>query len=169
MDNTQDHSKEEVIDKEEGETCEKCTTLEEYKIGWQRAQADYQNLQKETENRRTELVQMSELQILEEFIPVYDNFKKAAAHTPENEDKEWQNWAKGIDFIKQQFGTVLKSHNIEEIITVGEVFTTEKHEALGEEEHDEYDDGVIVKEVDAGYTMRGKVIKVAKVIINKKA
>ena len=42
---------------------------EEYKAGWMRAQADYQNLQKEVENRRSEWARMSEAQILEDFIP----------------------------------------------------------------------------------------------------
>ncbi|OGH82112.1 MAG: nucleotide exchange factor GrpE, partial [Candidatus Magasanikbacteria bacterium RIFOXYB1_FULL_40_15] len=46
---------------------------EEYKAGWMRAQADYQNLQKEVENRRSEWARMSEAQILEDFIPVYDH------------------------------------------------------------------------------------------------
>ena len=39
--------------------------------------ADYKNLQNEISTRRSEWAQMSEIQILEDFIPVYENFKKA--------------------------------------------------------------------------------------------
>ena len=140
---------------------------DEYKQGWQRAVADYQNLQKETRERRQEWVEMSEQQILEEFIPVYNNFKKAFAHHPniggENE-KQLQNWINGIGFIQRQFAEVMRAHKVEEIKTVGEKFDPAFHEAVGSEASDQAH-GIILKEIDGGYTMNGRVIKVAKVII----
>jgi len=142
--------------------------LEEYKLGWQRAQADYANLQKEMSDKRTELLVWSERQILEEFIPVLDNFKKAFASKQSEWDKEQENWVKGIGYIMKQFENVVLAHGIESIKTVGEVFNPELHEAAGEEHSDECDEDVIVKEVDPGYTMKGNVIKVAKVIVCKK-
>ena len=57
--------------------------IEEYKSGWQRAQADYKNLQAEIDKKKSEWVKMSELQVLSDFMPVYDNFKKAFSHHPE--------------------------------------------------------------------------------------
>jgi molecular chaperone GrpE len=145
--------------------------MEEYKLGWQRALADYQNLQKETAARRAELVSLSEQQIVEEFIPVYDNFKKAYSFHPEvdasEEGKKIQNWITGISFIMKQFGDVLKSYKVEEIKTVGEKLDTRVHEAAGEEEVEGKEPGTIVREIDGGYTMGGRVIKPAKVIIAK--
>lgn len=139
----------------------------EYKLGWQRAIADYQNLKKETETRRAEWVQMSEQQILEEFIPVYDHFKAAFSHHPELSDdqKNIKNWIDGIGYIMKQFGDVLKSHGVEEIKTVGEKFDPEVHESAGEEEGGE--SGKIIKEVVGGYKMGKRVIKPARVIIYK--
>lgn len=139
-----------------------------FKISWQRALADYQNLQKETATRRAEWVQMSEQQILEDFIPVYDNFKKAFAHHPEiSEDmKQVKNWIDGIGYIMRQFEEVLKAHNVAEIKTVGEQFNPQFHEAVSEEEGGKKP-GEILKEIDGGYKMGTRVIKVAKVIISK--
>jgi molecular chaperone GrpE len=144
--------------------------IEEYKVGWQRAVADYQNLKKEMEDRRVEMFHWSEEKILTEFIPVYDNFKKAFAHHPELDGadefhKKIQNWVNGIGFIKKQFEDVLKSHGVEEISIVG-AFNPEFHDAVVEEES-ELEHGVIVREVESGYTMNGKVIKVAKVVVSK--
>lgn len=153
------------------DSCENCDTLaqqmQEYKAGWQRANADYQNLQRETQEKRSEWIRMSELQILEEFIPVYDNFKKAFGHQPaEGEEKKWENWAQGIQYIMKQFGDIIKNHQVEEIKTVGEAFDPHMHDAVGEEESDQ-PEGMIIREMDAGYTMNGKVVKPAKVIIAK--
>jgi molecular chaperone GrpE len=133
----------------------------DYKDGWQRALYDYQNLQKEVARQRSEWATMSELQILEEFLPVYSNFKKAF-----ESNKEDTSWSKGIGFIMKQFGDVLRNHGIEEMKTVGELFDASKHEIVGEE-LSEQPEHVILKEIDTGYTMKGKVIKVAKVVVAK--
>jgi molecular chaperone GrpE len=161
------------VSKDECENCEQVKKESEgYKQGWQRALADYNNLQKETKSRMSEWIQMSELQILEEFIPVYDNFKKAFAHHPEldittEEGKRIKNWVDGIGYIMKQFGEVLKNHKVEEIKTVGEKFDPKMHETVSEEEMEGKEHGEIVKEMDGGYMMGERVVKVAKVIIAK--
>ena len=146
--------------------------VEEYKKDWQRALADYKNLQKETSERRGEWAQMSKSQILEDFIPVYDNFKSAFFHHPilqaDNEEhKQMKNWIDGIGYIMKQFGDVIKNHGIEEIKTVGEKFDPNMHESMGEEEMEGKETGIVIKELVAGYKMGNKGIKAAKVIIAK--
>lgn len=140
----------------------------DYKDGWQRALSDYQNLQKEVARQRSEWATMSELQILEEFLPVYSNFKKAFAsgtiHDTWNTTQA--GWVKGIEYIMKQFADVLRNHGIEEMKTVGELFDASKHEIVGEELSEE-PEHVILREIDTGYTMKGKVIKVAKVVVAK--
>jgi len=150
-----------LVRKEEKEIKQKC---EEYKQGWQRAVADYKNLQKETSERRQLLLEMSEQQILEEFIPVYGHLKLAI----NNEQLTNNNdpWLQGVRHVAKQFENILKAHKVEEIKTVGEKFDPKFHETVGEEESDK-EHGTILKEIDGGYTMGGRVIKVAKVIIAK--
>lgn len=141
------------------------------KTNWQRALADYKNLQREIGARRAEWAQMSEQQILEEFIPVYDNFKKAFSHLSElkvdnAEYKQIKNWTDGIGYIMKQFGEVLKARGVEEIKTVGEKFDPKFHETVGEEEADQAS-GTVLREVDGGYKMGKRVFKAAKVVITK--
>jgi molecular chaperone GrpE len=139
---------------------------EEYKANWQRALADYRNLQKETAVMRSQWAQMSEENILQNFIPVYENFKKAfSAPLSADGDKQWQGWKQGIEYIMKQFGDVLKSYNVQEIKTVGEQFDPHWHEAVSEEEGGEA--GIILKEIEGGYKRGDKVIKPARVIISK--
>ena len=141
---------------------------EEYKANWQRALADYRNLQKETAAMRSQWAQMSEENILQNFIPVYENFKKAfGAPLSANGEKQWENWKQGIEYIMKQYGDVLKSYNVQEIKTVGEKFDPRLHEAVSEEEVGGQEAGVILKEVEGGYKMGDRVIKPARVIISK--
>lgn len=150
-----------------------CDSCEKYKYGWARAQADYQNLVRETEEKKKEYMTWSKQMILEDFIPVYDNFKKAFAmeHLPVGKaggtrNKEQENWIKGIEYIMKQYGDILKNHGVVEMKTVGEKFDPAKHEAMQEEESDEEGE-TILRELDAGYMMGEKVVKAAKVVVSK--
>ncbi|OGH64996.1 MAG: nucleotide exchange factor GrpE [Candidatus Magasanikbacteria bacterium RIFCSPHIGHO2_01_FULL_41_23] len=150
---------------------------ETLRTGWQRAVADYQNLQREVAEQKKDWAAWSELRVLEEFIPVYDNFKKAFVSVPNvveesqtesSDGKKWLNWSQGIGYIMKQFGDILKAHQIEEIKTVGEMFDPRMHDSVGEEVS-EMPEHTIIREIDGGYIMKGKVVKVAKVIVAKKA
>ncbi len=149
--------------------CENCARLneemEKFKIGWQRALADYQNLQKETVARRVEWARMSEQQIIEEFIPVYENLKMSLdSSNCENENNPWLN---GVKLVLKQFADILKSHDVEEIQAVGKKFDPKFHEAIGEEKVEKKKSGEIIKVINGGYIMGDKVIKAAKVIVAK--
>ncbi len=160
----------------ESHVCAGCSATkqeaEEYKRSWQRALADYTNLQKETAARRLEWAEMSSRQILEEFIPIYDNFKKAFFHQPElpQEDdtsRKIKNWMDGIGHIQRQFNEVLRQNKVQEIPTVGTLFDPSLHESVAEEEASGQEHGVIVREIDGGYKLGERVIRVAKVVIAK--
>ena len=152
-----------------GKSCKKCADLknecDQYKTGWQRALADYQNLQKEMLARRTEWAQMSEQQILEEFIPVYEHLKMAIGD--ERLTNEKNPWLDGVRHVLKQFADIFKSHGVEEIETVGEKFNPELHEAVGHEPMEGAGEDEILREISGGYTMGGRVIKAARVIVAK--
>lgn len=151
--------------------CKNCEKLEsecaEYKTGWQRALADYKNLQTEIEKRRGEWAQMSEMQVLNDFLPVFENFKKAFGVETQDIASSSENWRKGIGHIMKQFGDVLKAHGLEEIKTVGEQLDLKFHEVVGEEAVEGIEAGTIVREVETGYVVGERVVKAAKVIVAK--
>jgi len=133
--------------------------------GWQRAQADYANLKKETEKRQKDIVEFANATFMSEVLPVYNHFKLAIAHIPEDQRK--QDWIVGIDHIKTEFKSFLRKYNIEEIKTVGEKFDPNLHEAVAHEEREGFAEDVIYEEVDSGYMLGDKVIGPAKVKVAK--
>lgn len=140
----------------------------DYKDKWMRAHADYQNLVKESAAQRAEWAKMSEIHILEEFIPVYENFKKAFAMPVDEGDKQFENWKKGIEYIKKQFADILTQHDVEEIPTVGQAFDPAIHEALSEEASDDHEDGMVIRELSGGYKVGERILQAAKVVVCKK-
>jgi len=137
----------------------------EYMQGWQRAQADYQNLQKETEAWKIEFVQYAKADFILELLPVYSHYKTALEHIPE-EDKS-KDWVQGIQLIFKQLQSLIEKFNIKEIKTVGEAFDHNIHEAVGTDIDESKDDDIILKDVQPGYVLGDKTLQPAKVIINK--
>jgi molecular chaperone GrpE len=134
---------------------------DEYFSGWQREKADFLNYKKQEFERLKETLNIAKESLFKELIPVLDNFNLAQKAIPE-EEKE-KNSIKGLLLIKKQLEDSLKSLGLEEIETIGKQFDPKIHEAVEEVEGAE--PGVIVEEVQKGYSFQGKIIRVAKVKI----
>lgn len=139
---------------------------EENLSGWQKALADYQNLQKDTDRRLKDLESFVRSDIILELLPIFDNYQTAITHIPDEQKKE--SWAIGLEHILRMWEEFLNSHSIEKIKTIGEKFDTNFHESVGEINDKGKDDHVIVEEKQTGYKINNMVIRPAKVIINNK-
>ncbi len=146
---------------------------EEYLNGWKRAQADYHNLEREIDQKKSEWIKMANADLLAQLLPIYDNLKLALKHVPEEQKKS--DWVVGIEHIKNQLSKLLEENGIEEIKTIGEKFNPELHEAVSVVKSDKHKKetgqidkgGLIKEEVRPGYKLNGKVLYPAKVIVNE--
>src|SRR3989344_1863613 len=138
---------------------------DEYLDGWKRARADYQNYKKETEKKTAEMIQFANASLVAELLPIYNHFKLALAHVPEDQKKV--EWVIGFEHIYRQLTDFLKNLGIEEIKTVSEKFNPDIHEAVAHEAKDGFAADMIFAEVSPGYTLHGTVVVPAKVKVAK--
>ncbi|MBI4406990.1 MAG: nucleotide exchange factor GrpE [Candidatus Kerfeldbacteria bacterium] len=136
----------------------------EYKNLAVRATADYRNLQRESDQRMQTMRQFANDQLLTELCPLVDYFDSALAAVPS--DQADQSWIQGVRHIQDYLMKILKDNNVERMPTAAQLFDPNLHEAVGEEVSDQPDQ-TIIREVQAGFTLHGKVIRHAKVIIAK--
>ncbi|RJQ35132.1 nucleotide exchange factor GrpE [Candidatus Parcubacteria bacterium] len=139
---------------------------EENLAGWQKALADYQNLQKEMDKRLSSMADFVSSAFILELLPIFDNYQLAINHIPENQKKE--QWAIGLEHILKLWESFLADHKIEKIKTIGQKFDPYIHESIGSVEDKDQEDQIIVEEKLAGYRTIDSVIRPAKVIINNK-
>jgi molecular chaperone GrpE len=130
---------------------------EDYLNGWKRAQADYANLEREIESKKSDWIRLANEDLLIQILPVYDNLKLALEHA----SGEKNDWVVGVEHVVAQFKKVLEDNSVEEIETVGAEFDPEVHEAIKKESKG----NIIKKQVSAGYKLNGKVLYPAKVIL----
>ena len=148
----------------------KCKHCEEYLNGWKRAQADYENLKKSTAQEKESFAKFANLNLILEFITIYNNFKLSFEHLPEN--LKDNDWVKGIQHTENQFKKVLEQNGVEEILpSVDEEFNANEMEAIedNKKEIKKYGnkeiENKIEKVVSRGYKLKDKVIIPAKVVV----
>ena len=99
------------------------------------------------------------------FLPILDNFEKAEKETPE--DLKNNQYFKGLLQIKNQIQDFLKNQGVKEIESVGKKFDLNLHEIVVEIELKDKEPGIIVEEIQKGYLIEDKLLRVAKVKIAK--
>lgn len=142
--------------------CPKCA---EYKSGWQRALADYENLKRDMVKNAADSRNRIKADFAEQLLPVMDNFDQAVTHAPQLDDAKLNNWLQGVTFIKQQFAQVFTEMGLEEITATGH-FDPHLHDVV-EERESEQEAGEILEVVSAGWKIGEMVIRPAKVIVSK--
>ena len=136
---------------------------EQHLDGWKRAKADYLNLKKQTDKEKEDIAQFAQATAIMQFLPVYDNLKRATSHIPADQLK--QDWVQGVVHIQKQFEDVMKQIGIEPIATVGQAFDPKLHHAVTQVKQDGAASGSIVEELGSGFTIHGRVIEPAKVSV----
>lgn len=139
------------------------TKCEEYLNGWKRERADFINYKKDEMERIGQLAKYANEEIILKIIPILDNIYLAESHVPA--ELKNHKWIDGFTHIKKQLSDFLSKEGIEPIKTLGEKFDPNTMEAVEEVEGKEK--GIVIEEVQRGYTMYGKVIKVSRVKISK--
>lgn len=136
---------------------------DEYLDGWKRAKADLVNYRREEEARLREVARFGTSELVRELIAVLVSFDLgraaiADATTP---------LARGMLLIQSQLEDVLKRYGLERLTTApGEPFDPALHEAVGETAS-ELPEQTVVREVERGYRMNGKVLRPARILLSK--
>ncbi|MBI2624956.1 MAG: nucleotide exchange factor GrpE [Candidatus Nealsonbacteria bacterium] len=152
-----------MADKTDKNECQK--QAEEYLAGWQRERANFLNYKKEEAKRAKEFFDYGAEELIIKLLPILDNLEIAEKNIPDDE-KNNEN-VKGLLQIKSQLENFLKSRGVEEMKTMGERFDPNLHEVVGEIEIKDKESGVIFEEIQKGYKINGRIIRPARVKINK--
>ena len=151
--------------REKLKTCE--TDKGEYLAGWQRAKADSVNARREEEERRKDIIKFSEKALVLELINLADSFDGLYANK-EGWEKIDKNWRHGMEVLRSQLMSIMKSRGVEAMESLGKIFNPKESESIEETSVDtEEKDGIVMEEMRKGYKMHGMVIRPSLVKVGK--
>jgi molecular chaperone GrpE len=135
----------------------------EAEAGWQRARADFQNLKRRSEEQRAESASIAGDRLLIRVLDLADDFDLAVEHVPE--DAKDSPWVEGITAIDRKLRALLEAEGIEAMGGEGEPFDPQTQQAISYEETADVPDGTVVKVLQRGFTINGRVLRPALVAV----
>lgn len=163
--NIEDVVKEDEVQEESQEVTQDSSDDEKYEAlmdKFMRLQADFANYKRRTEAQKTEFVELGVKKVVNDLLPVIDNFERALDSIIDK-DSTYD----GIIMIKDQLTDVLKKEGIVEMKALGEEFDPTYHHAVLTEDSDEYDSGYVIEVLQKGYLINEKTLRPAMVKVSQ--
>ena len=130
-------------------------------------QAELINYRKRKDEEVSNMLKFANQDLILELIQISDNFERAIKLDDTNLNDELSKFLAGFKLIYSNLTETLKKFGVEEIETIGKEFDPNVHEALMTAHDETKPNDIIVDCLSKGYTLKGKVIRAAKVIVNK--
>ena len=131
----------------------------------QRVYADYANFQKRVPKNIADTVAYEKERFIRTFLPVLDNLERTLREVRSSQNLDAV--IRGVEIIRDQMLTILKSHGVEPIESVNEKFDPERHEAMLRRSEPDKENDIVVEEFQKGYALNGRVLRPSRVAINK--
>tara|TARA_B100000029_G_scaffold516458_1_gene629980 strand:+ start:639 stop:1313 length:675 start_codon:yes stop_codon:yes gene_type:complete len=167
--NTEQQPAEQSIEKTEEKINykEEVSKLLEEKL---RLLAEMENLRKRSQKEKIDSSKYGSSNLARDILSPGDNLKRALESYPEDQQESpaLKNLVDGIKMVLKEFETTLEKHGINKINAVNEKFDHNLHQAMFEVETDDKPEGVVVEEVQCGYTMHDRLLRPSMVGVSKK-
>ena len=133
---------------------------EKYLESWKRAQADFVNYKRWSEQEKEETSRFANATLILSLLPAIDDLERALDSVPPRLAK--LPWVEGIRLIWRKLQTSLEAQGLCPIKAIGEEFDPNLHEAVM---HSHGKQGVVVEEIQKGYKLCNKVLRPSKVAV----
>jgi len=128
-----------------------------------RACAEFENARKRWDREKQEIYRLGNFILIKEVVVILDELEHALRIASEHgSDPEI---VKGVEMTLKKFFSILTKQGLKPIDAKGKQFDPHVHEIVGQKQTDEYEEHVIIEEVQKGYFLEDKVLRTAKVIL----
>lgn len=138
--------------------------LADQKDTFLREKAELENFKKRLIKEKDDFVLFANERLLKELVQIEDNLERAM----EVPNATLESLKEGVELIQKQFSAFLKNQKAEPIEALGKPFDPNLHEVLNQQESDEHEENTVIQQYSKGYTLNGRILRSAKVVIAKK-
>jgi len=136
-----------------------------------RSYAELENQRRRHEKEKDEAYEFGGMALAKECLNLTDNLERSKLSIINDEGLEKNNKDKIIEHLEIIYKDILsifKKNQIEEISALGEKLDPNKHQAMLEIEDTEKEQGIVVQEIQKGFTLKGRLLRPSLVGVSKK-
>jgi molecular chaperone GrpE len=133
-------------------------------------QRDFQNLKRRSENEKESIADRKIEDLAVGLVDILDSFELAKHSISKTKGKKesHESMLKGLGMIENQVMSIFQRMGISKFISAGQHFDPNFHEAVGYVEREDLEDEIVAKEIKVGYLYKGRAVRPAQVMVNKK-
>ena len=127
---------------------------------WQRAQADFVNYKRRSEQEKEEIGKFANTTLMLSLLPILDDLGRAFDSTPPKLAK--LTWVDGIKLIERKLQASLEAQGLSSIKALDEPFDPIFHEAV---RGDKGKEGIVIEELQKGYKLHDRIVRPTMVVV----
>jgi molecular chaperone GrpE len=124
-----------------------------------RALADFDNYRRRVDRDRATAGRAGKREVMLPLLDVLDGFERALSHV----EGAPSGLVTGLEALYRKLQGVLQAQGVTPLVSLGEIFNPEFHEAMGSVERDDLEPGTIAEELQRGYRWGDEVLRPARV------
>ena len=137
-----------------------------------RLSADFENFRKRTEREKAALLAYGKKDFVEKLLPAYEVMLRQQAHMQKEEADEkgstqMQSLRAGLNMVLGELKKAFAAEWIEKLDVVGKPYDPQTSEAIALVPAPADKDGQVLEEVQMGFSMEGKILRPARVVVGK--
>tara|TARA_B100000029_G_scaffold175764_1_gene173032 strand:- start:7610 stop:8281 length:672 start_codon:yes stop_codon:yes gene_type:complete len=132
--------------------------------------AEMENIRKRSEKDKIDSIRYGSMNLAKEILSINDNLSRAL-ESVKPEDKgsgSINNLIDGLIMVQKEFINILNKNGVEKIESMEKKFDHNFHQAVLEIETSDHEEGLVVQEIQSGYTMHDRLLRPAMVGVSKK-
>jgi molecular chaperone GrpE len=131
-----------------------------------RVSAEFENYKKRSARQIDEFRKFANESLLKDMLCVVDNLERAV-DSSQNDGIKNHTIAEGVTLTIDEISKIFKKYNVKPVLSLNEPFDPNFHQAVMQEETEDYPDNVVLKELQKGYLMHDRLLRPAMVIVSK--
>ena len=132
-----------------------------------RVQAEMQNLRRRTEQDIEKAHKYGQEKFSMELLSVMDNLERSLEASSNSEDETIKAIHEGVSLTLKGLSDAFAKFNIEQVDPLGEPFDPQLHQAMSIQENAEVEPNTVIAVMQKGYTLHGRVMRPAMVVVSK--
>jgi molecular chaperone GrpE len=133
-----------------------------------RVTADFENYKKRIAREMSDLRKFANENILKDMLSAVDNLERAI-ESGSKQDSEKQTLLEGVEITLKDLFRIFEKYGVKDFKSEGEPFNPVFHQAMMQEQTNDYPDNTVLNELQKGYTIHERLLRPAMVVVAKNA
>ncbi|MBF7018564.1 nucleotide exchange factor GrpE [Staphylococcus sp. 18_1_E_LY] len=130
-----------------------------------RLYAEFENYKRRIQKENQTMKEYQAQSVLNDILPTIDNIERALQI--DGEDEQFVSLKKGVQMVYDSLLKALQDNGLERIESEGQQFDPNFHQAVMQDNNDEFETGQVTQELQTGYKLKDRVLRPSMVKVNE--